>query len=65
MQYRVQVMLINIRQVDVQMPDGEMDLNDLEAMAVAAARREFGDCDEADLLGYELVGGKEQDRGEP
>ncbi|MBP8055173.1 MAG: hypothetical protein KA314_04995 [Chloroflexi bacterium] len=47
MQYRVQVMLINIRQVDVQMPEGDLDLTDLEAMAVAAARREFGDCDEA------------------
>lgn len=59
MQYRVQVILTDIRQVDVEIPD--VDLGDqlesiLESIAAHSARQEFGLYDEVEMLSYKVVG---------
>lgn len=56
MKYHVQVSLVDIRQVEVEMPDDWVfDYNDLEAAAAAKAKAEFGDHDEISLLSQERV----------
>lgn len=56
MKYRVQLSLVNIRQVDIDMPDEwEFDYNDLELAAASKAQSEFGSYDEIELLSQERM----------
>ncbi len=59
MQYRVQVILTDIRQVEVEIPDADLGNHlesVLESIATHYARQEFGTYDKAEMLSYEVVG---------
>jgi hypothetical protein len=54
MKYRFQVKMIDYRQVDIDAED-KLTFEQTKALVADAARREFGDVDEVEILTAEIV----------